>query len=72
MKPDPVIERIRTIRKEISQECNHDPKVLVAHYRVMEKQFKDRILKRTLAEPTASSNLSLQRTAGNAADEFYR
>lgn len=50
MKPDPVIERIRTVRREISKECNHDPKVLVAHYRAMEKRFKNRILKRTLTE----------------------
>ena len=48
MKPDPVIERIRTVRREISKECDHDPKKLVEHYREMEKQFKDRILKRTV------------------------
>ena len=33
MKPDPVIERIRKIRREISKECGHDPKVLVERYR---------------------------------------
>ncbi len=44
MKNDPIIERIRTVRKEISKECNHDPKKLAAHYREMEKRFKDRIL----------------------------
>ncbi len=47
MKPDSVIERIRAVRREISKECNHDPKVLVAHYRAMEKRFKGRILKQT-------------------------
>lgn len=50
MKPDPVIERIRSVRREISKECNHDPKVLVAHYHAMEKRFKDRIIRRTLAK----------------------
>ena len=50
MKPDPVIERIRAVRREISKKCNHDPKRLVAHYRAMEEQFKDRILKRTLTK----------------------
>lgn len=50
MKPDPVIERIRKVRREISKECKHDPKVLVAHYRAMEERFKGRILKRTLAK----------------------
>lgn len=50
MKPDPVIERIRAARKRISEECNHDPKILAAHYRAMEERFKDRILNRTLTE----------------------
>ncbi len=48
MKPDPVIERIRAIRREISKEFNNDPKALVAHYREMEKRFKERMLKRPL------------------------
>ena len=64
MKPDPVLERIRAVRREISKKCSHNPKVLVAHYLAMEEQFKDRILKQTLTETTASSNKSLQRTAG--------
>lgn len=63
MKPDPVLERIRAVRREISKKCNHNPKELVAHYLAMEEQFKDRILKQTLTETTASSNKSLQRTA---------
>ena len=50
MKPDPVIEIIRTVRREISKGCNHDPKMFVAHYRAMEKRFKNRILKRTVAK----------------------
>ena len=50
MKPDPVIERIRAVRREISKDFNHDPKALVAHYREMEERFKDRILKRILKE----------------------
>jgi len=64
MKPDPVLERIRAVRIEISKKCGHNPKVLVAHYLAMEEQFKDRILKQTLTKTTASSNKSLQRTAG--------
>ncbi len=55
MKPDAVIERIRAVRREISKECGPDPKTLVAHYRAMEKQFKGRILKRTLRKTKASS-----------------
>ena len=50
MKPDPVIERIRKVRREISKECNHDPKVLAERYRKMEERFKDRLLKKAPAK----------------------
>ena len=56
MKPDPVIDRIRKIRREISEECNHDPRLLVERYRAMEKQYGDRILRRKpVAEKTTAS-----------------
>ncbi len=45
MKKDPVIERIRAVRHQISAEYDHDPKKLLAHYRQMEKRYKDRMLK---------------------------
>lgn len=59
MKPDPVLERIRTVRREISEKCNHNPQELVAHYQEMEEQFKGRILKQALKETTVPSDKSL-------------
>ncbi len=45
MKKDPIIERVRGIRHQISAEHSHDPKKVIAHYRKMEQEYKDRILK---------------------------
>ena len=45
MIKDPVIERIREVRRQISAEYDHDPKKLLTHYRQMEENYKDRILK---------------------------
>ena len=45
MKKDKTIERIRNIRHQISAEYNHNPKKLLAHYRQMEKRYKERMLK---------------------------
>jgi hypothetical protein len=45
MRKDPIIERIRAVRHQISAEYNHDPKKLLAHYRRMEKRYKGRMLK---------------------------
>jgi len=59
MKSDPVLERIRAVRREISEKCNHNPQELVAHYQEMEEQFKDRILKQALTETTVPSGKSL-------------
>lgn len=66
MKPDPVIERIRAVRREISKKCGHDPKRLVAHYRAMEKQFADRMLKRaaTRAGTRSDQSKSKARSSG--------
>ncbi len=42
---DAAIERIRKIRHQISAHYHHDPKQFVAHYRKMEQQYKNRILR---------------------------
>ncbi len=59
MKPDPVLERIRTVRGEISKKCNHNPQELVAHYQEMEEEFKGRILKQASTKTTVPSDKSL-------------
>ena len=44
MKPDPAIENIRRVRRQISQKFDHDPVRLIAHYLEYQKQFGDRLL----------------------------
>ena len=50
MKTDSTIECVRAVRHQISAEYNHNPRQLVAHYREMEKAYKDRMLKGKLAK----------------------
>lgn len=42
IKDNPLIERIRKVRHQISKEYNHDPKRLVEHYIELEKRHKER------------------------------
>lgn len=46
MQPDPTIERIRRIRHEISEECNHDPKKLIEYYRKYQQKFSGRLVRK--------------------------
>ncbi len=43
MRPDPTIERIRHIRHEISEQCDHDPKKLVEYY----KEISTKVFRKT-------------------------
>ncbi len=45
MKPDPAIEEIRAVRREISAEHGHDTHRLVEHYRELEKKYADRMVR---------------------------
>ena len=40
MKPDPLIDEIRTTRRKISAEFGHDPRRLVAHYMEMDRRMR--------------------------------
>jgi len=44
MKNDPTVERIRKIRHEISEECNHDPQKLIEYYMKYQKKFEGRLI----------------------------
>jgi hypothetical protein len=39
MEPDPPIDEIRRIRHEISADCDHDPKKLVAYYKELQSSL---------------------------------
>lgn len=40
MKRDPLVDEIRKIRHEISDECGHDPARLLIHLQNVEKQLQ--------------------------------
>ena len=48
---DPSIDDVRRTRHEISEECGHDPRRLLEHYRAYEDQLKSRGNYKFLAEP---------------------
>jgi hypothetical protein len=52
LKKDPLIDEIRAARHRISARFGHDTKALLDHYREMEKQYADRVL-RTPPDPRA-------------------
>ncbi len=43
MKKDYAIEDIRKIRKQISKKFNNNPKLLINHYKLLEKKFAIRM-----------------------------
>ena len=51
MKDDPAIERIRAVRHQISEECGHDPKRLVAYYMKRQREREQQQEERRKAVP---------------------
>lgn len=45
MKEDAAIEEIRRVRHRISARYGHDTRALLQHYRDLEKEFAERMLK---------------------------
>ena len=45
MKADPPIDEIREVRHRISERFGHNTKALLDHYRLLEKEYQDRIIK---------------------------
>ena len=41
---DPIIERIREARHQVSEENMHDPKKVVAYYIELQKRYSERLL----------------------------
>ena len=44
IKDNPLIERIRKVRHQISEKCHHDPRKLVEHYIELEKRHEGRFI----------------------------
>jgi hypothetical protein len=45
MQEDQAIAEIREVRRQISEECDHDPRKLVTYYKKLQLQHKERLLK---------------------------
>ena len=54
MKDFPVIDRIREVRRKISDEHGHDTEKLIKHYQDMEKQTKRKFFRRDRKEEKAA------------------
>ncbi len=48
MRDFPVIDRIRAVRRKISEEYGHDTEKLIKHYQEMEKQTKRKLFRREI------------------------
>jgi len=46
MTPDQAIEEIRAVRQQISEAYGHDVKAFLEHYRVLERQYQERLIGR--------------------------
>ena len=46
MKTESTLERIRRVRHEISEECDHDPKKLVAYFQELQQSHRDKLVSR--------------------------
>ena len=53
MKDDKPIEDIRSVRKQISQECDYDPHKLIEHY-IRRQETNSRRLRKTVKRSTLS------------------
>lgn len=50
MKDDPVIERIRNVRRNISEAHGHDTEKLIKHYQELQKKTKRKFFKKEIKE----------------------
>jgi hypothetical protein len=42
--PDPAIDEVREVRRQISERFGHDPARLVEHYMMLQEQHRERLL----------------------------
>jgi hypothetical protein len=64
MRTDPTIDRIRKIRHEISEECNHDTRKIIEYYMKYQQKYADRLMKKSIIPLRKNSNQRVERTAG--------
>ncbi len=44
MQDDQVISRIREVRRQISEECENDPRKLISYYKELQQKHRDRMV----------------------------
>jgi hypothetical protein len=45
MQEDQAIAEIREVRRRISEECDHDPRKLIAYYKELQFRHKERLVR---------------------------
>ena len=50
MKDDPIIERIRRVRRKIAEECDFDTTKLIKHYQEAEKKTTRKFFQKVVKE----------------------
>lgn len=58
MKPDPTIEAIHEVRRQISASVGNDARKLVEHYRALQERHPERV-----CSPTANKSEGLEKNA---------
>ena len=58
---DEGIQAVRDVRKEISAECENDPKKLVDHYVAVQERYRERLLRPVAAQQTGATDEASRR-----------
>jgi hypothetical protein len=45
MQEDQVISQIREVRRQISEECDHDPRKLISYYKKLQQKHQERMVR---------------------------
>ena len=56
MKTESTIERIRRVRHEISEECDHDPQKLVAYFQKLQERHRGKLISAKVADRKSLSH----------------
>lgn len=57
MQEDEAIAEIREVRRQISEECDHDPQKLITYYKELQLRHKERLLRRDEGKEEVSDDL---------------
>lgn len=57
MAEDEVISRIREARRQISEECEHNPRKLIDYYKQLQQEHKGRMLRAETDKEEAADDL---------------